>query len=97
MWDYGRLALIQKEDQGYVWYCNFSKGQLLYTDFSNNHFVNCDTYLDNSNINTVMLCPGTFSESKPCEIVVVLILGGLKCSMDQGKHLRRDVQVRKVV
>ena len=55
------------------------------------------TILDNSNINTVMLCPGTFSESKPCEIVVVLILDGLKCSMDQGKHLRRDVQVRKVV
>lgn len=44
-----------------------------------------------------MSCPGTFSESKPCEIVVVLILDGLKCSMDQGKHLRRDVQVRKVV
>ena len=67
MWDYGRLALIQKEDQGYVWYnCNFSKGQLLHTDFSNNHFVNCDTDLDNSNINTVMSCPGIFSESKPC-------------------------------
>ena len=33
--------------------------------------------------------------SKPhvtCEIVVVLILDGLKCSMDQGKHLRREVK-----
>ena len=44
-----------------------------------------------------MSCPGIFNESKPCEIVVVLILDGLKCSMDQGKQLRRDVQVRKVV
>ena len=39
MWNHGRIALIPKEDQGYVWHYNFNKGQLVHTDFSYNHFV----------------------------------------------------------